>query len=135
MRRSWSTRLLAAFLAFWLPLCLADAGVVHVCAMHEAAGSAAMPMMDMGPGHGAQSHTANMPSGHHDGAPGQQRCTCMGPCTASTGVAASPEVRLPDIAAVASRGTPAVKANDEPRAAEQVRLPFAMGPPASSRTL
>jgi hypothetical protein len=131
MRRSWTTRLLAAFLAAWLPLCLADAGVVHVCAMHQV-GAVAMPGMDMT--HTGQ-HADRGPAGGQHGAPSHQQCTCLGPCTAASGLAPAAEVRLPEATLVAPIMPPLPAANDDPWTSAQVRLPFAMGPPASSLTL
>lgn len=143
MRRALWSRLIAGWLACWLPLVLADAGWLHACPMHDGAAmvaSAAMPAAAMsGPaahemGHAAAggAHHAVGDTSHEDHAKGHC-CTCLGACCAA--VAALPAGSPPLTFAVRERVAVAPTGRPEHEyvaAWVDFVLPFATAPPALS---
>ena len=146
MRRSFWSRVLAGWLACWLPLVLADGGWLHACPMHgfavrdgagmvapAAAHAAAMPgMVPL-----ARSSTAMAKAGHdvhaahHGSHPAGHACTCLGACCAA--VAVLPVRPAPVTLAVVERASVAPTGRPEHEyvaAWVDFVLPFATAPPA-----
>ena len=128
MRRSLWHRALAACMAAWLAIVMAEPALLHACPMHGGAHAAmqggrasAMPMA-----HGAAAHSSDAPAQPAHG----HQCTCLGQCCAPVGVAAPAAVvalrPALERAATADSGLPDFEY--VPVAAAHV-LPFPNGPP------
>ncbi len=123
-------RLVATWLACWLPLVLLDGGWLHACPMHDGGGAAAVHEMAamVQPGeHGG------VGAGHapHSGRPAAAHlCTCLGACCAA--VAVLPVGPAPVAVAVVERATVVFTGRPEHEyvaAWVDFVLPFATAPP------
>ena len=132
MRRSLWYRALAALMAAWLAIVMAEPAVLHACPMHGGAHAAASAAVQGGAGsamtmaHDAASHASDAPAHPAHG----HQCTCLGQCCTPVGVAAPATVvalvTAPDSAAARDAGLPDFEY--VPVAAAHV-LPFPNGPP------
>ena len=109
MRRSLWHRALAAVMAAWLAIVMAEPALLHAC-----------------PTHGVAPATGDAPAQH-----GHQ-CTCLGQCHAPVGVAAPAALvsLASGLEVVAARDSGLPDFEYAPVAAAHV-LPFANGPPAT----
>jgi hypothetical protein len=128
MRRSFWHRALAALMAGWLAIVMAEPAVLHACPMHGGAHAAAQggegSAMAM---HGVAGHSSDAPPparGH--------QCTCLGQCCAPVGVAAPAALVAlgPALERAAARDAGLPDFEYVPVAAAHV-LPFPNGPPSS----
>ena len=132
MRRSLWHRALAAVMAAWLAIVMAEPAVLHACPMHggvgmtHAASAAHGVAMEMT--HHAASAPADSPAQPAHG----HQCTCLGQCSAPVGVAAPAALvaLAPTIETVAARDGGLPDFEYVPVAAAHV-LPFANGPPTT----
>lgn len=121
MQRSWCARVVAAMLAVWFAIAVAEPAALHTCPMHDGVGA-----------HGA--HGAAGPSEHADhGTPersSSRQCTCLGDCV-GVAIAALPAIppRMHVPAAVSRQRTLPATEPDALPAAPGLLLPFANGPP------
>jgi hypothetical protein len=134
MRRPLWNRAVAAVMAVWLAIVMAEPAALHSCPMH---GGLAVGASAAGQEHAVSAvpHPGSTDAAMHRGAPapghgGGHQCTCLGRCAAAVGVAApAPRVVLTSVvetAATRDSGLPDFEY--VPVAAAHV-LPFANGPP------
>jgi len=133
MRRSLWHRALAAVMAAWLAIVMAEPALLHACPTHggaagEAHAAVAQHGAAMGMTHGKAPATGDAPAQPAHG----HQCTCLGQCHAPVGVAAPAAlVSLAsglEVAAARDSGLPDFEY--APVAAAHV-LPFANGPPTT----
>ena len=135
--RSRWVRLVATWLACWLPLVLADGGWLHACPMHDGAGLNAVTTMAApahvsahAPAHGMLVAHAGRDghSGHHAGA---HLCTCLGACCASLAVLPVGPAPIAFVAVERAAVAPTGRPQHEYVASwVDFVLPFATAPPA-----
>lgn len=132
-------RLVAAWLACWVPLVLVDGRVLHACPMHDGMPDAAMTAMMHASGSStsralaAMAQTAGrahgMPRSGHPAA--AHLCMCLGACSAAVAVLpggpASVTVAVVERAAVMFTGRPE---HDYVAAWVDFVLPFSTAPPS-----
>ena len=131
MRRSLWHRALAAFMAAWLAIVMAEPAVLHACPTHGGAHAASMQggrANGMTMAHGAAAQTSEAPAHPAHG----HQCTCLGQCCAPVGVAApaSAVALVTALETDATRDTGLPAFEYVPVAAAHV-LPFANGPPTT----
>ena len=141
MHRPFWYRAVAAVMAVWLAIVMAEPAALHACPMHggvmhgvagagtrSAAGAAGAS--DAAAAHAAMGHDA---ASHERPAHGTgYQCTCLGRCTAPVGAAApaAAVALLPTVETSATRDAGLPDFEYVPVAAAHV-LPFANGPPTT----
>ena len=128
MHRSASVRFLAAIVAAWLAIVLAEPAALHTCAAHGSAASASTTgEHGAHAGHGGHAHEAGAPTGSD--APESHQCSCVGHCASGSVAALAPaDPAIGATILLASTGGSIRDPRFTPVAADFV-LPFANGPP------
>ncbi len=130
MQRSPATRVLAAVIAPWFAIVMAEPAALHQCAMHSghAVHAAAGTMAHQ---HGMDARADAVPGRAPSRDEAARYCTCLGGCCAAAPVAVPVTSELSWIPS-------SIRSESRAEAAEQVLpaaaghlLPFANGPPAA----
>ena len=135
-RHSPSSRVLAAIIAPWFAIVMAEPAALHTCSVHSgtAVGATAAAPATASHSLAVHQHSAENPeSGHSSPASphhGGKQCTCLGGCCAASPVSIDRPSFLSWIPAQLQRERPIAPAGESRAAPGDYLLPFANGPPS-----